>query len=84
MIQSLEAIFENGMLRPMKPLDLKEHQIVTVVVQDHCEEPWLDTDFLEASEDANDAGPSLQEVRLALSKMAGELTNDFIAEREDR
>lgn len=30
----VEAIYENGVLKPAKPLPLEEHQRVTVVVQD--------------------------------------------------
>ncbi len=34
MTRSLQVVYENGMLRPLEPLSLKEHQQVTVTVSD--------------------------------------------------
>jgi predicted DNA-binding antitoxin AbrB/MazE fold protein len=33
MSQQFQAIYENGLLRPLGPLPLAEHQVVTVVIQ---------------------------------------------------
>jgi len=32
MSQEFEAIYENGVLRPLKPVELREHEVVTVSV----------------------------------------------------
>ena len=32
MSQDFDAIYENGVLRPLKPVDLREHELVTVSV----------------------------------------------------
>ena len=32
MSKRLEAVYENGVLRPLEPLDLREHQRVSVIV----------------------------------------------------
>ena len=34
MTQSLQAVYEKGVLRPLEPLSLEEHQQVTVTVAD--------------------------------------------------
>jgi predicted DNA-binding antitoxin AbrB/MazE fold protein len=84
----VEAIFENGVLRPVTPLDLQEHERVTVeVLKSGSVEPALDLDCIDTlRRKLRDAGsaPSLDEVRTRLSKIPGSLTEDFIAEREDR
>jgi predicted DNA-binding antitoxin AbrB/MazE fold protein len=48
MSKRVEAVYENGILRPLEPLGLHQHQRVSVIV---CEKPgvpseeeWLDTD----------------------------------------
>lgn len=33
MSQSVEAIYENGVLRPLKPLNLQEHARVRIVIE---------------------------------------------------
>jgi predicted DNA-binding antitoxin AbrB/MazE fold protein len=85
MTRSLQAIYENGVLRPLQPLDLREQQLVTVAITDEAPtEPWLDTEYLADCAPETDEGPCLEEVRAALAKIPGSLTADFIAEREDR
>jgi len=47
MTKRLEAIYENGVLRLLQPVDLQEHQRVTVTLS-VPEEDWLDTEFMES------------------------------------
>lgn len=47
MTKRLEAIYENGVLRPLQPVDLQEHQRVTVTLS-ALEEDWLDIEFMES------------------------------------
>jgi hypothetical protein len=85
MTKNLQAVYENGLLRPLEPLDLREQQIVNVTVSDEAPpEPWLDADCLAACAAEADDAVSLDEVRAALAKIPGSLTEDFIAEREER
>jgi predicted DNA-binding antitoxin AbrB/MazE fold protein len=69
MSKRIEAVYENGVLRPLEPLLLRDHQHVSILVQDDAGSPaaedWLDT------------------VRQALSKIQGSMTSDFIAERRE-
>jgi len=86
----VEAVWENGVLRPIRPLDLVEHERVTVEVlkagQDTLD-PVTDPLFLESiRKQLQDAGPppAIEEVRRRLAKIPGSLTEDFIAERGER
>jgi predicted DNA-binding antitoxin AbrB/MazE fold protein len=88
MIQQVEAIYEHGVLRPLKPLPLAESQRVSITISDSSPVHSLsDPKFLDAIR-AEAAAlrdvPSLEEVQRALSKIPGSLAEDFIAEREDR
>jgi predicted DNA-binding antitoxin AbrB/MazE fold protein len=82
MTKNLQAVYEKGVLRPLEPLDLPERQLVTVTLSD--EEPWLDAERLAACAGEADDAVSLEEVRMALAKIPGSLTEDFIAERDER
>jgi predicted DNA-binding antitoxin AbrB/MazE fold protein len=88
MSKRLEAVYENGVLHPLEPLDLPEHQPVTVVASKEPvtspEEEWLDVECWQQCATEADESISLEAVREALSKIPGSLTADFIAEREDR
>ena len=85
MTRNLQAVYEKGMLRPLEPLDLREQQLVTITVSDEAPtEPWLDAEYLASCAQQADDDVSLEEVRAALAKIPGSLTEDFIAEREDR
>ena len=85
MTKNLQAVYEKGVLRPLEPLDLREQQLVNVTVSDEAPpEPWLDAECLAACAGEADDGASLEAVRAALAKIAGSLTEDFIAEREER
>jgi predicted DNA-binding antitoxin AbrB/MazE fold protein len=86
----VEAVYENGVLRPLKPLELAEHQQVTVIVTESrtsATRTQLDVTFIENLRkqlQTAPPAPTLEEVRRRLSKIPGNMTADFISEREDR
>jgi len=82
MKKSVEAIYEDGVFRPLEPVDLPDHQRVQVSVAD--EDEWLDRDYIQWAASQVQGTVSLDDVRKALAKIPGSLTADFIAEREDR
>jgi predicted DNA-binding antitoxin AbrB/MazE fold protein len=90
MPMQVEAVYENGVLRPLKPLELAEHQHVTVTVTESTKSAsytQLDLTFIEnLRKQLHSAppAPGLDEVRRRLAKIPGRMTDDFIAEREDR
>jgi predicted DNA-binding antitoxin AbrB/MazE fold protein len=85
MMRKLQAVYENGVLRPVEPLRLDEHQLVSVIVMDEeaAEEELL---FAPASdfESLADRSISLDFVRQALAKIPGSMDADFSAERNER
>ena len=83
MTRSLQAVYENGVLRPLEPLPLKEQQQVTVTVSDD-DGDWLDSSFLRYLETQADESITLEEVRSALAKIPGSMVDDFRRERDER
>ena len=82
MVKELKAIYENGVLRPLEPLELDEHQHVVIMVSDSNED-WLDNEYMQSCASEIDDSISLEDVRKALSKISAPLTNDFIQERDE-
>jgi predicted DNA-binding antitoxin AbrB/MazE fold protein len=84
MTRSLQAIYEKGVLRPLEPLPLQEHQQVTVTVSDETESGVIDVAFLNHLEAEADDSVTLEQVRTALSKIPGSMVDDFHKERDER
>ena len=84
MTRSLQAVYEQGVLRPLEPLPLQEHQQVTVTVSDQEEADWLDATFLRYLEAQADDSVTLEQVRSALAKIPGSMVEDFRRERDER
>ena len=68
---TIEAIFENGVLRPLHPVSLREQERVTIEVVREGEWDWLDSDYAEPRA-ARTAVP-IEEVRRRLSKIKGSI-----------
>lgn len=78
MREQIEVVYENGVLRPLRPLpgQIQEHQHLTVILEAaNGSASWL-----------ADADPtaSLEAVRQALAKVPGTLARLVHAEREER
>jgi predicted DNA-binding antitoxin AbrB/MazE fold protein len=86
MSKQIEAIYENGVLRPLEPLDLDEYQRVTITVADEGEgeEDLFDPAFTRWCAEQSHNAPSLEEVRQALAKIGGSMADVVIAERDER
>ena len=86
----VDAVYENGILKPLQPLDLAENECVVVTITQAANTPrssQLDTECVEGLRRklaGAEPAPGLQEVRRRLSKIPGSMAADFIAEREDR
>ena len=86
MEKTVQAVYEDGVLRPLEPILLEERQEVTVTISDQGNIP-RDHPLLASSEEwANAAGDqvSLEEVRRALATIRGSLSEAVIEERRDR
>ena len=85
----VDAVYEDGVLKPLQPLDLEEneHVFVTVVKTSASDSPQLDAAYIEALAKelpGLEPAPGLEEVRRRLSKIPGSMTTDFIDERGER
>ena len=84
-VRKLQAVYENGILRPIEPLRLDEHQLVSViVVDDVASDEELAFESPAHFEPLADRSVSMDAVRRALSRIPGSLDSDFTAERNER
>lgn len=87
MSKRIEVVYENGVLRPLEPLLLRDHQRVSIVLPDDvtssADDEWLDTECVRLCDNEADETVDLDAIRQALSKIPGSMTSDFIAERHE-
>lgn len=89
----IRAIYENGILRPLEPLNLLEHESVSVAIErdsgrpviqgtavSQSEEDWLDKDAIAYARLFADPSVTLEDARNALSNIKGSLS-DAISEQ---
>ncbi len=85
MVQKLQAVYEGGVLWPVEPLRLDEHQLVSVVILDEiAPDDELQFEAPERFEALADHSVSLKNLRRALSKIPASLDADFVAARNER
>jgi predicted DNA-binding antitoxin AbrB/MazE fold protein len=84
----VEAVYENGVLRPLQPLDLKEHERVMVSVSEALPaRSALAVEYIERMKRqvaAEGPAPGIEEVQRRLAKIPGSMAELIIAERGDR
>ena len=84
----VEAVYENGVLRPLHPLDLKEHERVLVRVSEIAPaRSGLAVEYIESIKrevEDEEPAPGLDEVQRRLAKIPGSMGAGIIAERGDR
>ena len=79
------AVFEAGQLRPLEPLNLREHERVEVaIVRAGQIREESDDDYLPNIAAQANAAISLEQVQQALAKIPGSLVADFARERDER
>lgn len=90
MVEHVEAIYENGTLRPLGPVHLNESdRVLRAITKPSASaslEAMLDHDFIAyARAEVAKMGPipTLEEVRQRLSKIEGSMAECIIAERGD-
>ncbi|MGH9785012.1 MAG: antitoxin family protein [Terriglobia bacterium] len=86
MIHTVEAIYEQGVLRPLTPIALAESQRVKLIIADASggarrDMAVVDRALHEVS--ALDAAPTIEQVREALASIPGSLSDEVVAERGD-
>lgn len=81
MMQKIQAIFENGVLRPLEPLKLSDHQEVSLTVHSGDSLDWLDEEAVQWATEQGDASISLHDVRVRLSSISESMAQVVISER---
>jgi len=90
MIRQVEAIYENGVLRPLEPLPLEEHQHVKVVISEDGAAPdrsLPDADYIAAVRRevaAIGCIPTLDEIHRITGKDSDSWAEAVRGEREER
>ena len=81
MKQRIDAIYENGLFRPLEPLNLPDREPVSLIVESRASDDWLDHDAIAWAAQEGDPTISLDDVRRRLAKLSGTLSDLVIAER---
>jgi predicted DNA-binding antitoxin AbrB/MazE fold protein len=86
MTRHQKAVYEDGVLRPLEGLPLREKEIVTVTVTSNGDVPeqLVDSEFLSECEAEADESVALDQVRTALAKIPGSMAEHITRERDDR
>jgi predicted DNA-binding antitoxin AbrB/MazE fold protein len=90
MTNHVDAVYENGVLRPLEPLPLEEHQRVRVTVSSISGDSLaslVDQSFLEqARKEVSAAGciPTHEGIRRMTASDASSWSEAIIAERDER
>ena len=78
--KQLEAVYENGILRPLQPLALAEQQRVLVTVSELIDyRQWAQVRLRELG-----TPPGLAEIQRQLSKIPGSMSEVVVEERGER
>ena len=85
MQRTFQAVYEDGLLRPLEALDLRNRQHVQVMNAEGLE-PDDAAGYFEPGEGeaSKTDGVSLEDVRRALSSIPGSLADAVIASRHER
>jgi predicted DNA-binding antitoxin AbrB/MazE fold protein len=90
MTRQIDAVYENGVLRPLEPVPLGERERVRLTITNEIRDPLeelLDRDFLEESaRELAKAGPvpTLAEIQAILASDQSPWADTIIAERREQ
>jgi predicted DNA-binding antitoxin AbrB/MazE fold protein len=81
-----EAIYENGVLRPLTAVDLPERQLLSVIVSQPVQglAEVLDWDAHDQAAREGDEQVSLEDVQRGLSKIPGSMAEAVLSQRDER
>ncbi len=88
MLTQIDAVFENGLLRPLKPLALAENERVRLTLarasdeeESDEEDDLIDHEYMAACAAEADFSITLEQVRAALSGIKGSLDDAIDQDR---
>jgi predicted DNA-binding antitoxin AbrB/MazE fold protein len=84
--QQIDAIYENGVLRPLTQIDLAEHERVSLVIGPNGEndENGDATDYMPLIAEEGDPSITWEQVQTLLARLPGSIADDFTRERDER
>jgi predicted DNA-binding antitoxin AbrB/MazE fold protein len=86
MATTVQAVYENGVFKPAEPVPYKEHEQVTITIRNGEEkfEDWEDTEVVSQYVSEADESITLEQVREALARIPGNISDDIRRERDER
>ncbi len=86
MTTTVQAIYEDGVFKPVERVPYREHEQVTLTIRNRDEhlEDWEDAEFVKRYASEADESVTLEEVREALGKIPGNISADIRRERDER
>ena len=69
MAKHIEAIYEDGVLRPLEPLILPNRERVRLTITKAGDEEWMDVEFMDSCAEDSDSTIALDDVRKVMSKI---------------
>lgn len=92
MTKSFQAVFEAGVLKPLEPLSLNEHQVVTLIVaqpngdlgdDELLDDDLIDHDAMAIAEREGVGAVSLEQLHELLKSIPGSMSDAVIEDRGD-
>lgn len=81
MKQEIDAMYKNGLFRPLEPLSLPDQQRVVLTVESGADRDWLDQEALAWATSESDPSIPMEEIRKRLAQIEGSLADVVISER---
>jgi len=73
MERQFEAIYENGVLRPLELLSLENHQRVKLTLAEESDQGWMDLEFMNSCSNDSETSVDIADVRRVMSKIKGSM-----------
>jgi predicted DNA-binding antitoxin AbrB/MazE fold protein len=83
---SIEAIYENGVLRPLEPLGLAEQQHVHVTIAPTARslpDEWLDHQFIQSCAGYRNESITAEQIRRLTATIPDSMADQVRADRDD-
>jgi predicted DNA-binding antitoxin AbrB/MazE fold protein len=85
MSHQIRAIYGNGVLKPLDPVDLKDQDVVSISIEKISDNgQGHDDDYLPLVAEDGDPDITWEQVRSVLAKLPASLTTDIDRERDER
>jgi predicted DNA-binding antitoxin AbrB/MazE fold protein len=84
MPSEFEAIYENGILRPLTPLSLAENEHVTLIVAHTRDEDWLDNEYMDSRAADADFSLTRDQIKALTASIPGSMDEAIDEDRGER